>query len=252
MQRLPEKTWFKTRTGIWVNAFVTFLLGAAILCILLVRRETVEYYLDHEFTVRDAEFFPSAHALADPLPVTGNKIELLHNGQRIFPAMLEAIRGAQESVNFEAFLKEAKIFPKQRPLHSLLLLRPSVENVLRAAMTYIELTPAAPSVSCVAHRSGGSRVHRSPAWSAGARAVRSRWTLRLAPPARCAKEHGVRALVGAELTLEDKSVLPVLVASRTGYQNLCRLVTKPDCAAPRRNPRCSGRNCLLMRKGSSS
>jgi cardiolipin synthase len=64
----------------------------------------VEYYLGHEFTVRDAEFFPSAHALADPLPVTGNKIELLHNGQRIFPAMLEAIRGAQESINFEAFL----------------------------------------------------------------------------------------------------------------------------------------------------
>ena len=39
-------------------------------------------------------------------------------------------------------------------------------------------------------------------------------------------EHGARALVGAELTLEDKSVLPVLVASRTGYQNLCRLITE--------------------------
>jgi len=104
MQHLPGKTWFKTRTGIWVSAFVTLLLGVAILCLLLVRRVTVEYYLGHEFTVRDAEFFPSAHALADPLPVTGNKIELLHNGQRIFPAMLEAIRGAQESINFEAFL----------------------------------------------------------------------------------------------------------------------------------------------------
>jgi cardiolipin synthase len=104
MHRLPETISFKTRAGIWVSAFVTFLLAAAILCILLVRRETVEYYLDHKFNVRDAEFFPSAHALADPLPVTGNKIELLHNGQGIFPAMLEAIRGAQKSVNFEAFL----------------------------------------------------------------------------------------------------------------------------------------------------
>ena len=65
------------------------------------------------------------------------------------------------------------------------------------------------------------------------------------------KEHGARALVGAELTLEDKSVLPVLVASRTGYQNLAASSLKPDCAAPRRNPRCSGRNSLLMRKGSS-
>jgi cardiolipin synthase len=104
MHRLPKTISFKTRAGIWMSAFVTFLLGAAILCILFVRRETVEYYLDHGFTVRDAEFFPSAHALADPLPVTGNKIELLHNGQRIFPAMIEAIRGAQESINFEAFL----------------------------------------------------------------------------------------------------------------------------------------------------
>lgn len=40
-----------------------------------------------------------------------------------------------------------------------------------------------------------------------------------------AKEHGLRAIVGAELTLECGSVLPVLVKSRTGYQNLCRLIT---------------------------
>jgi error-prone DNA polymerase len=41
-----------------------------------------------------------------------------------------------------------------------------------------------------------------------------------------AKEFGVRPLVGAELTLEDQSILPVLVANRTGYQNLCRLITE--------------------------
>ena len=40
-----------------------------------------------------------------------------------------------------------------------------------------------------------------------------------------AKEQGLGAFVGAELTMEDKCILPVLVASRTGYQNLCRLVT---------------------------
>ena len=41
-----------------------------------------------------------------------------------------------------------------------------------------------------------------------------------------AKKCGVRAMVGAELTLEDKRVLPVLVANRIGYQNLCRLITE--------------------------
>jgi cardiolipin synthase len=85
-------------------ALATFLVVLVVVGLLFIRRDVVEYYLDHGFTVRDAEFFPSAHALADPLPVAGNKIELLHNGKEIFPAMLEEIRGAQESVNFEAFL----------------------------------------------------------------------------------------------------------------------------------------------------
>ncbi len=41
-----------------------------------------------------------------------------------------------------------------------------------------------------------------------------------------AKENGVRAIVGAELTLDDGSVLPVLVESRTGYRNLSQLITR--------------------------
>lgn len=41
-----------------------------------------------------------------------------------------------------------------------------------------------------------------------------------------AREAKLRAITGAELTLEDGSVLPVLVESRTGYQNLCRLITQ--------------------------
>jgi len=40
------------------------------------------------------------------------------------------------------------------------------------------------------------------------------------------KESGVRLICGAELTLDDGAVLPVLVESRTGYQNLCRLITR--------------------------
>jgi error-prone DNA polymerase len=40
-----------------------------------------------------------------------------------------------------------------------------------------------------------------------------------------ANKHGVRPLVGAEITLADGSVLPLLVRNRTGYQNLCQLIT---------------------------
>lgn len=41
-----------------------------------------------------------------------------------------------------------------------------------------------------------------------------------------AREHGVRPIVGAELTMEDGSVLPVLVEKKEGYANLCSLLTE--------------------------
>src|SRR5881396_3007099 len=41
-----------------------------------------------------------------------------------------------------------------------------------------------------------------------------------------AREHNVRPIIGCELSMEDGSVLPVLVENRTGYKNLCGLLTK--------------------------
>ena len=41
-----------------------------------------------------------------------------------------------------------------------------------------------------------------------------------------AREQCVRPIVGAELTMEDGSVLPVLVKDRRGYENLCELLTQ--------------------------
>src|ERR1041385_8301574 len=41
-----------------------------------------------------------------------------------------------------------------------------------------------------------------------------------------AREHGVRPIVGAELSMEGNGILPVLVENRTGYRNLCELLTQ--------------------------
>jgi len=41
-----------------------------------------------------------------------------------------------------------------------------------------------------------------------------------------AREQKVRPIIGAELTMEDGTVLPVLVVSRLGYANLCSLLTQ--------------------------
>ena len=48
-----------------------------------------------------------------------------------------------------------------------------------------------------------------------------------------AEEAGIRAIYGCELTLEDRSVLPLLVQSADGYQKLCRLLTRSKLRSPK-------------------
>ncbi len=43
---------------------------------------------------------------------------------------------------------------------------------------------------------------------------------------QAARQQGLRSFVGAEVTLADGSALPLLAMNRTGYQNLCRLITE--------------------------
>jgi len=102
-----KKRWLKLSLRGWLMSFTVFMLCVAIFSILFVRRSKVEYPMKHQFAVSDPAFFGSAFSLANPVPVEGNKIELLQNGDAIFGSMLEAIRGAEMSVNFEAFLFES-------------------------------------------------------------------------------------------------------------------------------------------------
>jgi error-prone DNA polymerase len=48
-----------------------------------------------------------------------------------------------------------------------------------------------------------------------------------------AKAHGVRPIIGSEVTMQDRTVLPLLVETRTGYQNLCRLITRSQLRSPK-------------------
>src|SRR4026208_1235554 len=41
-----------------------------------------------------------------------------------------------------------------------------------------------------------------------------------------AREHNLRPIVGAELSMDDGAILPVLVQNRPGYKNLCELLTQ--------------------------
>src|SRR5687768_4550258 len=48
-----------------------------------------------------------------------------------------------------------------------------------------------------------------------------------------ARKCGVRGYVGAEITTPDGSRWPLLVRTREGYQNLCRLITRMKLRAPK-------------------
>ncbi|MBX7209973.1 MAG: error-prone DNA polymerase [Verrucomicrobiaceae bacterium] len=52
-----------------------------------------------------------------------------------------------------------------------------------------------------------------------------------------ARELGLRAIVGAEITMHDGTAQPVLAATRAGYQNLCRLLTMARLRAPKNQSR---------------
>lgn len=88
----------------WAAIFLAFLGLIAVFSIFFVRRQVIEYQIEHTYGVADPEFFGSALALYDPVPLTGNKLELLQNGDAYFPAMLNAIHGAKKSVNFQAYI----------------------------------------------------------------------------------------------------------------------------------------------------
>src|SRR4051812_3092550 len=64
----------------------------------------VSHAIEHRYPVDDPQFFRAMGMLLGPDIVQGNRVTALHNGDAIFPAMLEAIRGAQRTVLFETFI----------------------------------------------------------------------------------------------------------------------------------------------------
>ena len=62
------------------------------------------YRIKVNYSVDDPQFRRAmSHLLGPPLE-GGNKITPLRNGDEIFPSMLEAIRGAKSTINFETFI----------------------------------------------------------------------------------------------------------------------------------------------------
>ncbi|MGY3265059.1 cardiolipin synthase [Lysobacter sp. HA35] len=58
----------------------------------------------HQYASTDPQFIREMGVLLGPSIVPGNKITVLQNGDEIFPAMLEAIRGAKTTITFETYI----------------------------------------------------------------------------------------------------------------------------------------------------
>lgn len=60
--------------------------------------------LEHLHDVSSAQFGREMSVMLGPAIVAGNSVKALQNGKEIFPAMLQAIRGAQTTINFETYI----------------------------------------------------------------------------------------------------------------------------------------------------
>ena len=60
--------------------------------------------VEHRYAVTDRQFIDAMGALLGPTLLEGNRVDTLINGDRIFPAMLEAIRSARRTICFETYI----------------------------------------------------------------------------------------------------------------------------------------------------
>src|SRR5687768_15478868 len=87
---------------VWIilaTVFVTLVIHN-----LVTGEKKIERRVTHLYGVRDARFLRSMGSLLGPPVVSGNQVRELINGEQIFPAMLEAIRGARRTISFETFI----------------------------------------------------------------------------------------------------------------------------------------------------
>lgn len=60
--------------------------------------------IEHRYAVGDPQFRREMGVMLGPSITSGNQVTDLENGEQIFPAMLDAIRGAKQTITFETYI----------------------------------------------------------------------------------------------------------------------------------------------------
>ena len=98
-----EQPGFRTAAIVVASALAT-LVATAVVANFKPGEKRIERRLERLFSVDDPRFERELGVLLGPPLVGGNRVEVLRNGDEIFPSMLAAIRGAQRTVNFESYI----------------------------------------------------------------------------------------------------------------------------------------------------
>lgn len=97
--------WSRRRMS-WI--IVLTVLATAVAVVLAINFVTpekkLERRIEHRYDTADEQFVREMGVMLGPSVIDGNHVVAYNNGAEIFPAMLEAIRGAQVSVTFETYV----------------------------------------------------------------------------------------------------------------------------------------------------
>ena len=86
-----------------ITALVT-LLAVTLAMNFKTSEKTLERKIEHRYAVSDPQFRREMGVLLGPGILPGNRVTDLENGDEIFPAMLQAIRGATTTITFETYI----------------------------------------------------------------------------------------------------------------------------------------------------
>jgi len=86
-----------------ITIAATLVLGVLALNFMPSEKQ-IERQLTRQYDTHDPQFRRSMGVLLGPPILEGNKVEVLVNGDQIFPAMLAAIRQAEKSINLETYI----------------------------------------------------------------------------------------------------------------------------------------------------
>ena len=95
---------FSRRARIVAASVIATALVVLLAANLLLGDKVVDRQVPTLYTVADAQFRRSIGVLLGPQILEGNQVQTLLNGDQFFPAMLEAIRGAQRTITFETYI----------------------------------------------------------------------------------------------------------------------------------------------------